>query len=141
MKKIMLIGRSGSGKTSLIQRLNNESLKYKKTQSLIYYRNFLDTPGEYLENRRFYSALLVSSFEYDTIIFMQSATDNISVFPPSFANMFNRNIIGVITKIDLPGRNIDYASEVLRRAGCSLIFNISSVTDEGIDELYGRINR
>jgi len=139
MKKIMLIGKSGSGKTSLIQRLNNESLKYKKTQSLIYYKNFLDTPGEYLENRRFYNALLVSSFEYDIIIFVQSSIDKVSVFPPSFGNMFNKEIIGVITKIDLQGGNIDYANEVLKRAGCSLIFNISSVTDEGINELFGRI--
>ena len=140
MKKIMLIGKSGSGKTSLIQRFNNESLKYKKTQSLIYYKNFLDTPGEYLENRRFYNALLVSSFEYDTIIFLQSTIDKVSIFPPSFGNMFNKEIIGVITKIDLPSGNIGYASEVLKRAGCSLIFNVSCITDEGVVELYRRVN-
>lgn len=139
MKKIMLIGKSGSGKTSLIQRLNNETLKYKKTQSLIYYKNFLDTPGEYLEHRRFYNALLVSSFEYDTIIFLQSATDKISFFPQAFGSMFNKEVIGVVTKIDLPDKNIEYAGEVLKRAGCKLIFYISSITDEGINELYRRI--
>ncbi len=139
MKKIMLIGKSGSGKTSLIQRLNDENLIYRKTQSLIYYKNYLDTPGEYLESRRFYNALLVSSYEYDTIIFVQSATDRISTFPPYFGKMFNKDIIGVITKIDLPNINIDYAKKALNKAGCNEIFLISSITCEGLNELYGRI--
>ena len=135
----MFIGRSGSGKTSLIQRLNNEDLVYKKTQSLVFYKNFLDTPGEYLENRRFYNALLVSSYEYDAIIIIQSATDNISMFSPSMNSMFNKEVIGVVTKIDLPSANIKFASEVLKYAGSDCIFLVSSVTCEGIDKLYRRI--
>ncbi|MCG4585027.1 EutP/PduV family microcompartment system protein, partial [Anaerosalibacter bizertensis] len=45
----MLIGETGSGKTTLKQALNNEKIRYKKTQSLEYSRNILDTPGEYIE--------------------------------------------------------------------------------------------
>ncbi len=136
MKKIMIIGKSGSGKTSLIQRLSNETLENKKTQSLTYYKNILDTPGEYLENRRFYNALLVSSYEYDAIIFLQSADDKTSMFPPMFSSMFsNKEIIGIVSKIDLLNIDIDYAQKILKNAGCNSIFCISSVTDKGINEL------
>ena len=33
-KRIILIGRSAAGKTTLCQRINNEELKYHKTQSM-----------------------------------------------------------------------------------------------------------
>ena len=36
MKKTMLIGRTGCGKTTLTQKLMNEEVKYKKTQSVTY---------------------------------------------------------------------------------------------------------
>ncbi len=51
MKKTILIGVSGCGKTTLVQRLNDEELKYKKTQMVEHHLNFIDTPGEYLERR------------------------------------------------------------------------------------------
>ena len=36
MKKTMLIGRTGCGKTTLTQKLMNEEVKYKKTQAVSY---------------------------------------------------------------------------------------------------------
>ena len=36
MKKIMLIGRTGCGKTTLTQKLNDEEVRYKKTQAVSY---------------------------------------------------------------------------------------------------------
>ena len=43
--KIMLIGPSAAGKTTLIQRLIDEEIKYDKTQAVEYIGNFIDTPG------------------------------------------------------------------------------------------------
>lgn len=41
--KIMLIGPSAAGKTTLIQRLIDEEIKYDKTQAVEYIGNFIDT--------------------------------------------------------------------------------------------------
>ncbi|MEW9122545.1 MAG: EutP/PduV family microcompartment system protein [Thermotaleaceae bacterium] len=98
--KIMLIGETGSGKTTLKQVLNNEEIKYKKTQTLEYSKNILDTPGEYVENRRYYNALIISSADYDIIGLVKDCTSKKVVFPPNFTFIFNKRSVGIITKID-----------------------------------------
>ncbi|STR50557.1 putative propanediol utilization protein PduV [Klebsiella oxytoca] len=67
MKRLMLIGPSQCGKTSLTQGLRGEALHYKKTQAIEWSPMAIDTPGEYLENRCLYSALLTSACEADVI--------------------------------------------------------------------------
>ena len=52
--KIMLIGPSAAGKTTLIQRLIDEEIKYDKTQAVEYIGNFIDTPGEYMQQRGYF---------------------------------------------------------------------------------------
>ena len=48
-KRIILIGRSGCGKTTLCQYLNHEAIRYHKTQTIQIINNtMIDTPGEYL---------------------------------------------------------------------------------------------
>ena len=48
MKKVIFIGKTGSGKTTLCQKLDELDIKYKKTQSVEKYKNSIDTPGEFL---------------------------------------------------------------------------------------------
>ena len=67
MKRLMFIGPSQCGKTSLTQGLRGEALHYKKTQAIEWSPMAIDTPGEYLENRCLYSALLTSACEADVI--------------------------------------------------------------------------
>ena len=43
MKKTMLIGRTGCGKTTLTQKLMDEEVKYKKTQAVSYKNKIIDT--------------------------------------------------------------------------------------------------
>ena len=51
-RRIILIGRSTAGKTTLCQRINHEELQYHKTQTVqIVNQSMIDTPGEYLERR------------------------------------------------------------------------------------------
>lgn len=47
--RVALIGRIGSGKTTLFQRLTNELITYGKTQQVSYSYHFIDTPGEFVE--------------------------------------------------------------------------------------------
>lgn len=73
MKRLMLIGPSQCGKTSLTQGLRGEALHYKKTQAIEWSPMAIDTPGEYLENRCLYSALLTSACEADVIALVLNA--------------------------------------------------------------------
>ena len=89
MKKIMMIGKIGCGKTTLGQRLTGETVSYRKTQSIqVIGDGIVDTPGEYLEQKQFYSALIVTAVEADVILLLLSATDEQSTFSPRMSSMF-----------------------------------------------------
>ncbi|MBW4828083.1 MAG: EutP/PduV family microcompartment system protein [Clostridiaceae bacterium] len=135
MKKIMLIGETGSGKTTLKQALNNEEIRYKKTQSLEYSKNILDTPGEYIENRRYYNALMISSVDCDIIGLVQDCTSEKVVFPPNFTSIFNKGSIGIITKVDCHDADVKIAEKHLKQAGVEDIFYVDSITGEGIEDI------
>jgi len=100
-KTIILIGKTGSGKTTLIQSIEKQQLSYHKTQTICRYSNFLDTPGEYLEHRNYYKALLVSSYDVDVIGLVQDCNAEDNWFPPMFASAFAKETIGIITKTDI----------------------------------------
>ena len=51
MRKIMFIGRTGAGKTTLTQALKGEDITYQKTQDVQHFNAIIDTPGEYCENK------------------------------------------------------------------------------------------
>ena len=51
MKKLVLMGRSTAGKTTLTQALRGEAIHYYKTQDVHHYKSGIDTPGEYAESR------------------------------------------------------------------------------------------
>ncbi len=135
MNKIILIGRTGSGKTALTQALNMAEIKYKKTQSVNRQGFVIDTPGEYAESRNFGGALAVYSYESDIVGLLLSADEPYSLFSPNIVSMVNRTVIGIITGIDKKSANIKRAENWLHLAGCKRVFKVSSITKEGIDEL------
>ncbi|WP_129599593.1 EutP/PduV family microcompartment system protein [Anaerophilus nitritogenes] len=135
MKKIMFVGKSGSGKTTLMQVLNHYDIEYQKTQTIEYENNILDTPGEYIENVRFYNALITSSYDCDIIGFVKDCTDMECIFPPKFSSIFTKPVIGIITKIDKNHNNIINAKECLIQAGIDDIFQVSALHDKGIEAL------
>ena len=53
------MGKSGGGKTTLIEALRGEKIEYKKTQYIDYSDDFVDTPGEYTEGNDLGGALAV----------------------------------------------------------------------------------
>ena len=143
MKRLMLIGSVGSGKTTLSQAVSGEDLQYKKTQQVeVLNRNILDTPGEFLERLDLMPALAVMSTEADVILFLQSATDERNKFSPGYRGAFAAPCIGVITKIDAATDDqIEAARIKLMNTGVSEIFPVSSITGEGLEELLDHIER
>lgn len=136
MKKTLLVGAVGCGKTTFKQRLFGEKQVYDKTQAVEFYDSLIDTPGEFTEHRRLYSALNITAIQTDLIIMMQSVLDKRQIFSPGFSNMFLKPSIGVITKIDLAqDDDLAYIENQLKLAGAEKIFRISAKTNEGISDL------
>ena len=90
MKRVILIGETGSGKTTLMQLLNEWEIKYHKTQQVYFTDNVIDTPGEFLENRFYYNALVSSAVGADCIALVQSITNRQNYFPPCFSSRFTK---------------------------------------------------
>ncbi|WP_432452364.1 MULTISPECIES: EutP/PduV family microcompartment system protein [unclassified Agarivorans] len=140
-KRLMLIGQSECGKTTLIQSLQQQPLHYQKTQTLDFVSSAIDTPGEYLENPRLYSALINASYDADVIAFVQSASNPYSIFAPQFASAFNKPVIGVVTKVDtLATSATEAAQQQLENAGVSCLFKTSSYQHVGIHQLRQYLN-
>ena len=135
MRKLILIGRSEAGKSTLIQALRNEDIQYHKTQSVDYTDSIIDTPGEYAETSRLGGALAVFSYEADVIGLLLSAIEPYSLFPPCIVGMATRPVIGIVSKCDHPYANPERAKLWLELAGCKRVFFTSSYTHNGMDEI------
>ena len=142
MKKIMFVGSVGVGKTTLTQRLKGIDIQYYKTQAVQFHDSIIDTPGEFLQHRRYYNALTVTSAEADVIGLLIDAKSSMQTFPQGFSSLFNQEVIGIISKIDLidSESELEFARNQLLDAGVKKIFEISSIKDKGITELQTYLN-
>ena len=137
MKRFMTVGKTGSGKTSLLQRIYGQEMVYQKTQTVESLSASVDTPGEYLEQKNLYNALIVTAVDCDELLLVQSADDPDSSFPPALGVCFNRDATGVVTKMDLVEgeQGAAQAAECLYEAGAERIFYVSAKTGAGLDAL------
>lgn len=141
MRKIILMGRSECGKTTLTQALNGENLHYHKTQYINHFKVVIDTPGEYAENQTLGRALALYSYEADVVGLLISATENYSLYPPCVTAASTRPVIGIVTQIDQENARPDLAKMWLELAGCEEIFFVSSYTGEGVEQILDYLNR
>ena len=132
----MLVGRSGAGKTTLTQALKGERLVYRKTQYVDFTGALIDTPGEYIQTKQLGNALALYAYEADVVGLLLAADEPYSLYPPCITCMVNREVIGIVTKVDAPNGQPQRAAEWLKLAGCGKIFFVSSRTGEGIDEIF-----
>lgn len=145
-KRIMLAGAVDAGKTTLMKALFSGepvSMEKDKTQSMGYNTCAIDTPGEFTAIPWHKGALFATSLEADLVLFLQDATTGYIQFPPGFATAFPRRSVGVVTKIDAPGANVERAKGIIRNVCCSdaqNIFCVSAKTGEGIPELKAYID-
>ena len=145
MKKIILMGRVSSGKTTLTQALRGEAVHYHKTQYIHHTDVVIDTPGEYAETAHLGRALALYTYEADVVGLLLSATEPYSLYPPCVTSCCNRPVIGIVTHIHAPGGDPARAERWLRLAGCRTIFRVDSITGEGVGDilryLFGDENR
>lgn len=140
MRRMVLVGRSECGKTTLKQVLRGERITYKKTQYVSQYDCIIDMPGEYAENLDLAHAIDLYVAEADVVGIVLSATEPYSLYPPNVTPLGNRDEIGIVTKIDHWCAKPEQAAEWLRLTGCKKIFFTSAYTGEGIDEIIEFLN-
>ncbi|MEG1479339.1 MAG: EutP/PduV family microcompartment system protein, partial [Clostridiales bacterium] len=140
-KRIMVVGPVGTGKTTLLQKMYHGG-EIKKTQSLEFETNSIDTPGEFVENPFYHHCLFATALEADLIIFLQDATVDRQQFPPGFATGFPKKSMGVITKIDKEGSDVSCATHYLEMLETTekVFIPISAKTGAGLDNLKDYID-
>lgn len=129
------MGRSEAGKTTLSQALRGETITYQKTQYINHFQVVIDTPGEYLQTAGLGRALALYSYEADVVGLLVSATEPYSLYPPNITCMVNREVIGIVTKIDKEKADVEQAIRWLKLAGCKDIFCVNSKTGQGVYQL------
>ncbi len=137
MKRIILMGAVGCGKTTLCQALQGKELVYDKTQAVTFHTQMIDTPGEFILHRQYYNALNVTAAEANVIGLVQSAAETQQIFSPGFGSIFPKEVIGILTKTDLAEtpKKLEYVRKQLENAGASKIFEVSSTKKTGLKML------
>ncbi|AFQ46198.1 EutP/PduV family microcompartment system protein [Desulfosporosinus meridiei] len=135
-KRIMIVGPTQSGKSTLANVLNESSRPLKKTQDIIYGKNTIDTPSSYLENPSMYKYLIATAQTASHLLILVDQSKLIEVYPPAFAKSFNCPVLGVITKIDLAQEFADLSIQQLKRIGVNEpYFRISLKDNNGVEAL------
>lgn len=137
MKRTLLIGETGSGKGALIRALSVlPGLRVpSRVMAVECVGPFVVTPGEFLENRRFYRALITASAGGERVLFLHNAARRSCLFPPGFASAFNRPVAGVLTHTDAPNADIGLATRFLHSAGVRRLFLMGDPDGAQLDEL------
>ncbi|ABO51775.1 conserved hypothetical protein [Desulforamulus reducens MI-1] len=135
-KRIMVVGPTQSGKSSLTNVLNDSARPLKKTQDVIYGKNTIDTPGSYIENASMYRYLIATAQTASHVLMLVDQSRLTEVYPPGFAKSFNCPVIGVINKIDLAPHNAKLCIQQLKRIGVlEPYFWISLKDNTGVEAL------
>ena len=138
--RILLIGGVGAGKTTLKQCLMQETQAYRKTQMLEFKGLFIDCPGEYLQMPTYYRVLIDASHRVAEVWALQDACNRRTLFPPNFAKVFTKPVIGIITKIDREDAAPEMAAKFLRQAGVTTpLLAISARDGVGVEPLVKRM--
>jgi ethanolamine utilization protein EutP len=134
----VLVGAVQCGKTALMQALLGDKGKVLKTQAAIFHDgHVIDTPGEFIDRRSYYGALLSTIVDVSTIVYLQPANSVGFDLPAGLLHVYpNKRVIGVISKIDLPDADVATVSRVLSDNAIPMPhFAISVVTGSGVAEL------
>jgi ethanolamine utilization protein EutP len=138
--RFMLWGGVGAGKTTLLRSIEDLAAPVRKTQMVEYIGWAIDTPGEYAERGSFRGHLVATAGEAQLLVVVQDATRPRGNFPPHYFTQFTKPMIGVVTKIDAPGADIERGAALLFQAGVrGEIFPVSTITGSGLSLLRQRL--
>jgi len=115
----ILVGNVGSGKSTLLKALLNLDEEVTKTQALRFHdNNIIDSPGEFINNRTLYGALLATITQVDTIVYLQAADSGQLHMPADLLRMYTgKQVVGVVSRVDVPNADVDAAEVLLAEEG------------------------
>lgn len=114
-RPFMLLGTVEAGKSTLLRALLGRTEAVRKTQAIEFAETCVDTPGEYFSHPRFYHALIQTSLDVNCLIYVHPANDLLSRLPPGLLDIYSdKELIAVISKIDLPDAQPDEVTRILR---------------------------
>ncbi|WP_088226081.1 EutP/PduV family microcompartment system protein [Desulfosporosinus sp. FKB] len=128
-KRIMVVGPTRAGKSTLANLLNDTDRPLRKTQDVIYGKNTIDTPGSYIENASMYKYLIATAQTASHVLLLLDSSRLVDVYPPGFAKTFTCPVIGVITKNDLGQENVNFCTQKLLNIGVSQPYFLVSLKD------------
>lgn len=132
-KRVMVIGATKCGKTTLVNMLNDYEGPLRKTQDIIYGKNTIDVPGSYIECPWMYKHLIATAQDASHVLILVDQSRCANVYSPGFAKAFRCPVIGVITKSDLMAENEDFCFRQLTQIGVSEpYYKISAPTGVGM---------
>lgn len=135
-KRVMVVGPTNCGKTSLVNALNDYEGPLRKTQDMIYGKNTIDAPGAYIENAWMYKHLIAAAQDASHVLILVDQSKVADVYSPGFGKVFRCPVIGVISKSDLLPENEALCIRQLRQIGVAEpYFKISTITGAGINAL------
>lgn len=144
VRRYVLVGSVGVGKTSLFNALNDDYGVAIKTQAVAFDdQGGIDTPGEFFSHPRLYSALISTTTEAETIIYVHAANDKTCRLPSGLLDVYsNKQVITVITKIDLPDVDIPAIKKMLVAHGLKEpFFEICTYDSSSVKMLADYLNQ
>ena len=133
----MLIGPIGAGKSTLFKALFDREEDVRKTQTVEFDSGGIDTPGEYFSHPRLYHALISTSSNVPTLVYVHPCDEPEHRLPPGLLNVYEgKRLVGAITKTDLPDAKPEHIENMLRDNGFNgPIFRTSSRDRQSIESL------
>jgi len=116
-KRVMVIGPTNCGKTTLVNALNDYDGPLRKTQDIIYGKKTIDVPGSYIENTWMYKHIIAAAQDASHVLILMDQSRCINKYPPGFAMVFRCPVIGVITKTDFMPENQELCIKYLKQIG------------------------
>ncbi|GBU09176.1 ethanolamine utilization protein EutP [Gammaproteobacteria bacterium] len=112
--KFIFLGGIEAGKTTLFNALLGIDIAATKTQSLNFEDKLIDTPGEFFSHPRLYSALITTTIDVDTIVYVHPANVFEYRMPQGLLEIYaDKTILAVITKIDLEDADPQRVKQIL----------------------------
>lgn len=140
LDNVVFVGEVDAGKSALIGKLlSGMKTNTGKTQSPIFYPGkIIDTPGEFIDNHALNGALLTTICSVKTIVVLQPANARHYSPPTGLLTVYaNKNIVGVISKVDANGADLEKATALLRQNRVPEPYFQTSIFDqESIDQLF-----
>lgn len=118
-RNMLLTGAPGAGKSTLCATLLGRLCPAGKTQAPEYHgQAIVDLPGEYMTHPHLRRVFLSVLQDVHFVVYVQAADEAPLGIPPGLLQALpGVRLIGVVTKIDLPGADVDRSVAFLKSLG------------------------